>query len=84
VQIGTLNFAHHQAYLDDVVTVDDDALPDAMRWLLDRMKLVTEPSGAITFAALQSGPVRASGDTVCVLSGGNIEWTGLRDLLGPR
>ena len=84
VQIGTLNFAHHQAYLDDVVTVDDDALPDAMRWLLDRMKLVTEPSGAITFAALRTGAVRASGDTVCVLSGGNIEWTGLRDLLGPR
>src|ERR671923_1550283 len=82
VQIGTLNFAHHQAYLDDVVTIPDDALRDAMRWLLDRMKLVTEPSGAITFAALQTGAVRASGDTVCVLSGGNIEWTGLRDLLG--
>jgi threo-3-hydroxy-L-aspartate ammonia-lyase len=84
VQIGTLNFAHHQAYLDDVVTVEDDALPDAMRWLLDRMKLVAEPSGAITFAALQTGAVRASGATVCVLSGGNIEWTGLRDLLGAR
>jgi threonine dehydratase len=84
VQIGSLNFAHHQAYLDDVVTVSDEALVDAMRWLLDRMKLVTEPSGAITFAALQTGAVRASGDTVCVLSGGNIEWTGLRDLLSTR
>ena len=84
VQIGTLNFAHHQAYLDDVVTVEDAALREAMRWLLDRMKLVTEPSGAITFAALQTSAVRASGDTVCVLSGGNIEWMGLRDLLGAR
>ena len=84
VQIGTLNFAHHQAYLDDVVTVEDDALREAMRWLLDRMKLVAEPSGAIGFAALQTGAVRASGDTVCVLSGGNIEWMGLRDLLGTR
>ena len=84
VQIGSLNFAHHQAYLDDVVTVSDDALVDAMRWLLDRMKIVTEPSGAITFAALQTGAVRATGETVCVLSGGNIEWTGLRDLLGTR
>ena len=82
VQIGTLNFAHHQAYLDDIVTLEDDALRDAMRWLLDRMKLVAEPSGAITLAALQTGAVRAQGDTVCVLSGGNIEWTGLRDLLG--
>jgi threonine dehydratase len=84
VQIGTLTFAHHQAYLDDVVTVEDGALREAMRWLLDRMKLVTEPSGAITFAALQIGAVRAHGDTVCVLSGGNIEWMGLRDLLGAR
>jgi threonine dehydratase len=84
VQIGSLNFAHHQAYLDDVVTVSDDALVDAMRWLLDRMKLVTEPSGAITLAALHAGAVRASGETVCVLSGGNIEWTGLRDLLSAR
>jgi threonine dehydratase len=84
VQIGTLNFAHHQAYLDDVVTLEDEALRDAMRWLLDRMKLVAEPSGAITLAALQRGAVRAQGDTVCVLSGGNIEWTGLRDLLGTR
>ena len=84
VQIGSLNFAHHQAFLDDVVTVSDDALVDAMRWLLDRMKLVTEPSGAITYAALQTGAVRPGGDTVCVLSGGNIEWTGLRDLLSSR
>lgn len=84
VQIGSLNFAHHQAYLDDVVTVNDDALIEAMRWLLDRMKIVAEPSGAITYAALQTGAVRASGDTVCVLSGGNIEWAGLRDLLGAR
>ena len=84
VQIGSLNFAHHQAYLDDVVTVSDDALVDAVRWLLDRMKLVTEPSGAITLAALHAGAVRASGDTVCVLSGGNIEWAGLRDLLSTR
>jgi threonine dehydratase len=84
VQIGTLNFAHHQAYLDDVVTLEDEALRDAMRWLLDRMKLVAEPSGAITLAALRTGAVRAQGDTVCVLSGGNIEWTGLRDLLGTR
>src|SRR6185312_3554545 len=52
VEIGHLTFAHHQQYIDDVVTVDDDALRRAMRLLLDRMKLVVEPSGAITVAAL--------------------------------
>jgi threonine dehydratase len=82
VQIGTLPFAHHQAYLDDVVTVDDSALRGAMRFLLDRMKLVVEPSGAITVAALREGLVRPVGATVALLSGGNIEWSGLRELLG--
>ena len=82
VEIGTLPFAHHQAYLDDVVTVDDSALRRAMRFLLDRMKIVAEPSGAITVAALLEGVVRPDGPTVAVLSGGNIEWAGLVALLG--
>lgn len=82
VEIGHLTFAHHQRFLDDVVTVDDAALQEAMRLLLDRMKLVVEPSGAITVAALLDGRVRPRGATVAVLSGGNIEWSGLRELLG--
>ncbi len=81
VEIGHLTFAHHQRYLDDVVLVDDDALRRAMRLLLDRLKLVVEPSGAITVAALLEGKFKPSGPTVAVLSGGNIEWDGLRELL---
>ena len=53
-----------------------------MRLLLDRMKLVVEPSGAITVAALLEGKFMPRGPTVAVLSGGNIEWDGLRELLG--
>jgi threonine dehydratase len=82
VEIGTLTFAHHQRYLDDVILVDDAALRRAMRLLLDRMKLVVEPSGAITVAALLEGKFTPRGPTVAVLSGGNIEWDGLRELLG--
>ena len=82
VRIGAAPFAHHRAYLDDVVTVPDAALHGAMRMLLDRMKLVVEPSGAITVAALMQGVVAPHGTTVAVLSGGNIEWDGLRALLG--
>lgn len=82
VRIGSLPFAHHQRYLDDVVTVPDAALPGAVRFLLDRHKLVAEPSGAITIAALLEGLVTPLARTVCVLSGGNIEWDGLRRLLG--
>jgi threonine dehydratase len=62
--------------------VDDSALAPAMRLLLDRMKLVAEPSGAITLAALMQGIVKPRGKTVALLSGGNIEWDGLRGLLG--
>jgi len=84
VQIGAVPFAHHQAYLDEVVTVDDAPLARAMRLLLDRVKLVVEPSGAITVAALLERVVRPRGVTVAVLSGGNVEWDGLRSLLGDR
>lgn len=84
VRIGTLPFAHHQAYMDEVVTVPDAALLTAMRFLLDRHKLVAEPSGAIAAAALLEGLVTPTGPTVCVLSGGNIEWDGLQELLGGR
>ncbi|HEX8942361.1 MAG TPA: threonine/serine dehydratase [Gemmatimonadaceae bacterium] len=80
VEIGHVTFAHHQRYLDDVLLVDDAALRRAMRLLLDRMKLVVEPSGAITVAALLEGKFTPRGPTVAVLSGGNIEWDGLREL----
>ncbi|MGH7633544.1 MAG: threonine ammonia-lyase [Gemmatimonadaceae bacterium] len=82
VEIGALPFAHHQAYVDDVVLVEDAAMRDSVRWLLDRMKLVTEPSGAITVAALRSQRIRPTGPTVAILSGGNFEWDGLAELLG--
>ena len=81
VEVGGITFAHHEAYVDEVVQVDDGALRNAMRVLLDRMKLVAEPSGAITLAALIEGIVKPAGKTVAVLSGGNIEWDGLVPLL---
>lgn len=84
IRIGTIPFAHHEAFLDEVITVDDGAIRDAVRLLLDRAKLVAEPSGAITVAALRTGAVRASGPTVAVLSGGNVEWPGLLELLDGR
>jgi threonine dehydratase len=81
VEVGGTNFVHHQAYVDEVVQVEDAALGRAMRMLLDRMKLVAEPSGAITVAALMEGIVKPRGRTVALLSGGNIEWGGLAPLV---
>jgi threonine dehydratase len=82
VEIGQLTFAHHQRYVDDVVLIEDAAMKRAMRALLDRAKLVAEPSGAITAAAVMEKAVKAQGPTVVVLSGGNIEWDGLTAAMG--
>ena len=81
VEVGSITFAHHERYVDDVVQVEDASLRCAMRLLLDRMKLIAEPSGAITVAALMEGIVQPRGRTVAVLSGGNIEWGGLAPLV---
>ena len=78
VRIGDIPYVHHRAYLDAVVTVSDGAMRCAMRHLLDRLKVVAEPSGAITVAALMEGKVVPEGGVVAILSGGNIEWPGLQ------
>jgi threonine dehydratase len=61
--------------LDDVVTVDDEAIADAMVLLLERSKLVVEGAGAAAAAALLTGAVQpaSTGTTVAVLSGGNVD-----------
>jgi threonine dehydratase len=82
VRIGSRNFEYLEAHLDEVVTIRDGLLPCAMQYALERLKLVCEPSGAITLAALLDGTVTPQGKTVAVLSGGNIEYDGLRALLG--
>jgi threonine dehydratase len=82
VEIGSTPFLHHRAYMDDVVTVPDVALREAVLHVMNRLKLVVEPSGAICVAALMQRLVKPAGPTVAVLSGGNIEWDGLSALLG--
>jgi threonine dehydratase len=82
VEIGHLTFAHHQRYIDDVALVDDAAMRRAMRMLLDRAKLVAEPSGAVTVAALMERAASVTTPVVAVLSGGNIEWDGLSAAMG--
>ncbi len=61
--------------LDDVVTVAEDDIAEAMVLLVERSKLVVEGAGAASLAALLSGAVAASpsGATVAVLSGGNVD-----------
>ncbi len=84
-RLGQLNFAHIRRYVDDIVLVEEDAIYRAIRFLLERAKLVVEPSGAVTVAALLSGAVNASGRrVVAVLSGGNIDRQVLLEALESR
>lgn len=62
------------ANVDDMVTVSDDAIIRAMRFLWERMKLVVEPTGAMTTAALMEGVVQARAKRVgIIISGGNVD-----------
>jgi threo-3-hydroxy-L-aspartate ammonia-lyase len=70
---GELTWPVIKALVDQVVTVTDQQIVAAMRWLFERMKLVVEPSGACALAALLGGELRCPGQRVgVVLSGGNI------------
>ncbi|QLD10632.1 threonine ammonia-lyase [Microbacterium oleivorans] len=62
-----------RALVDEVVTVSDDDIARALLVLLERAKQVVEPAGAAGVAAILAGKVRATGPTVAVLSGGNID-----------
>jgi len=83
LRIGELTFAHLARYATRACLVSDAQIVAAVRFALDRLKLVVEPSGAATLAwllAQSSGALE--GPVVAVLSGGNIEYDGLRALLG--
>ena len=67
-------------YADDVVAVPDTAVSTAILLLLERAKLVVEPSGAAGLAALLAGRTAAQGKTCVILCGGNIDALALADL----
>jgi threonine dehydratase len=64
-----------ERYVDDVVTVSDDQVAEAMVLLLERSKLVVEGAGAVAVAALMHDCVKppADGEVCAVLSGGNVD-----------
>jgi threonine dehydratase len=74
VRPGDLTFAHVAQLVDDVVTVTDQSIRDAVLWCY-RRRLVVEPSGAATLAGLLGGRVALadSGETIAILSGGNLD-----------
>lgn len=84
VRPGDLTFAHVQAHVDETVTVADDAIARAVAWLSRHARLVVEPSGAATVAAVALGLGGATGRVVAVVSGGNVEPRQLAEYLTPQ
>ena len=72
--LGELPFAEILESVDGVVTVSEEELVRAMRQLWDDLKLVIEPSGAVSYAAIPAGKVDVKGKRVgVILSGGNLD-----------
>jgi threo-3-hydroxy-L-aspartate ammonia-lyase len=69
---GELTFALNRLLVDQVVTVTDPQIVQAMAFLFERLKVVVEPSGAVGVAALLCGAVDAGARVGVILSGGNI------------
>lgn len=72
VQPGDLTFEHVQAFVDDLVTVDDEAIAAAVAWIFREARLVAEPSGAAAVAAVLVPAASAAGPAAAVVSGGNV------------
>ena len=80
---GELSQAVVSHYVDDVILVSDDEIVNAFRLILERTKVLVEPAGAAAMAGLLSGRTgaRPGGNTVVLLSGGNVDREKLKGLL---
>ena len=82
---GVLTWRTVRPLVTGIATVSDDEIRDAMRFLFERLKLVSEPSGASALAALLTGKVECRGKRVGVtISGGNIGLDGFCQIITGR
>ncbi|MEX0625054.1 MAG: threonine/serine dehydratase [Chloroflexota bacterium] len=82
--LGWLPFLHLRRFMDEIVTVSEEQMADAMRQLATRARLVVEASGAAGMAALLSGAApQPDGDDhrVIVISGGNVDTAAFAEIL---
>jgi threonine dehydratase len=73
--IGPINFEHIRRYVDNIITVTEQEIRQALRHLLFSARILAEPSGAVTTAAamFHAHELPSSGPVVAVVSGGNVE-----------
>ena len=81
--LGHLNFAVIKQQVDGILTATDAQLVEAMRFFAERMKMVVEPTGALSFAAARHGGLPLKGKRVGVIvSGGNVDLRTFSQLIG--
>jgi threo-3-hydroxy-L-aspartate ammonia-lyase len=78
---GELTWEVGSRLVDEIVTVTDSQIVEAMRFAFERLKLVVEPSGAVGIAAVLNGIVEAPAIAI-VVSGGNVGAARFAELLG--
>ncbi len=80
---GEYTLAHVKQYVDEVVLISDEEMIEALWLILERCKLLPEPAGAAGFAALLSKKIAIpqGAQVVCVLSGGNVDRSRLKEIL---
>lgn len=82
---GDITFDIIKKYVDDVVTVKEDEIKDAIYMMLYRGKLVVEGAAATTLAAVLNKKIdMPNKNVVCVLTGGNIDTTLLAEIINER
>lgn len=79
--LGDITFPLVLEYVDNMKTVSETAIMEAVKFLFYRMKLVVEPSGALGLAALLSRTVKPEGRVGVILSGGNIDAATMKTIL---
>jgi threonine dehydratase len=72
--IGEPNFKIAQRYVDDIITVSEEAIVSAMRTIWETMKIVVEPSAAVPYAAIMENKIGIAGKRLgIILTGGNVD-----------
>jgi threonine dehydratase len=81
-RVGEKNYEIVRQYVDDLVTLPDEQIFEAVVWIMSHLKVVPEGAAAAPVAALLQGLIKAAPGTkiVCVLSGGNVNLEQLRGL----
>ncbi len=83
-QLGELTFEVIKKHVDEIVLVTEEEILDAMRLFWERLKLVVEPSGAVSLAGLLKMKDKITGSVGVIISGGNIDLTEFFDMYSKK